>query len=75
MFGPPTLKDVEKDVLQAEEVGKGKKAFVQNCFKDGMPEKLFFKPILNTKLKTMEETYETRKSTRTQRNVFHQILH
>ena len=38
-----------------------------------MPEKLFFKPISKTKLKTMEETYK--KLNRTQEKVFDQMLH
>ena len=33
--GAPTSKDVETDILHAEEVGKRKSFCAQNCFKDG----------------------------------------
>ena len=55
--GAPVPEEVENDVLQAEEFGRGQRdQFIQERFVNGQSDKLFFEPVKKLKLRTMEVT-------------------
>lgn len=69
--GAPVPFDVEVDVLSAEKVGKeAKQAFIEERFKNGSSQDLFFVPITRRNLKTMEHANKTVKLTASQGKVF-----
>ena len=62
--GAPVPSDVEEHVLGAEMMGKNvKDAFIRDRFINGSSEELFFEPIKQLNLKTMEASNKTGKVT------------